>query len=158
MVMTSIVPIVCDIEQEFGSVKNADMFDKRLVLIRKRFNHGVDPIVREKIDIDTDIAQRMLDLKMDKEDIAKFLGIPKYKLQKYITNGYLSDDIWKQRAVRRGPSKVKYKFYKNGDYVTTGTYTEISDLTKITVASLRYYRTKAYKMRRHTIRYRLVEL
>jgi hypothetical protein len=50
--MTSIVPIVCDIESDYGSVKNADLFDERLVAIRKRFNHGIDPIVKSEIGID----------------------------------------------------------------------------------------------------------
>ena len=157
--MASIVPIVCDIESEYGSVKNADLFDKRLVAIRKHFNHGVDPISKENIDIDIDIAQRMLDSQMDKDEIAKFLNIPEYKLQRFIVNGYLNDEIWSRRhVIHKKRYKARYKFYKNGEYITSGTLEDISKLTHISSDSLYYYRTKQYKLRRHTIRYRLVEL
>lgn len=75
--MTSIVPIVCDIEAQYGSVIKADLFDPRLVFIRKRFNNGIDPIQEKKLDIDIEVAQRLLDSKMTKEKIAKALGIKK---------------------------------------------------------------------------------
>ena len=153
--MTSIVPIVCDIESDYGSVKNADLFDERLVAIRKRFNNGVDPIVKSELGIDIEVAQRLLDADMTKAKTAEMLGIKEYQLNRYIINGYLT---YKNHKGTSTAKKRRFQFYKNGDYIVSGTYSEISEITDISIASLRYYRTSKYKQRHHTDRYRLVPI
>jgi hypothetical protein len=153
--MVSIVPIVCDIESDYGSVKNADLFDKRLVEIRKRFNHGIDPIVKSELGIDIEVAQRLLDSDMTKSKVAEMLGIKEYQLNRYIINGYLTYGNHRGKSTAK---KSRFQFYKNGDYVVSGTYSEISEITNISIASLRYYRTSKYKQRHHTARYRLVPI
>lgn len=155
--MTSIVPTVCEIESEYGSVIKADLFDPRLVMIRKRFNNGIDPIQEKKLDIDIGVAQRLLDSKMTKEKIAKVFGIKENELQRYIFNGYLNDDIGKRKHDKRR-RKARFQLYKNGDYIMEGTYEEIAEATHISRASLAYYRSEKYKSRRHTTRYRLVPI
>lgn len=155
--MTSIVPIVGEIEAEYGSVNDADLFDPRLVFIRKRFNNGIDPIQEKNLGIDIGVAQRLLDSKMTKEKIAKVLGIKENELQRYIFNGYLSDDVWKRNRDKR-THKARFQLYKNGDYIMEGTYEEIAEATHISRASLAYYRSEKYKLRNHTTKYRLVPI
>lgn len=153
--MASIVPIVCDIESDYGSVKNADLFDKRLVEIRKRFNHGIDPIVKSELGIDIEVAQRLLDSKMTKSKVAEMLGIKEYQLNRYIINGYLTYENHRGKSTAK---KSRFQLYKNGDYVVSGTYSEISETTGISANSLRYYRSNKYKQRHHTVRYRMVPI
>lgn len=157
--MTSIVPIVCEIEAEYGSVKEANLFDPRLVFIRRRFNGGIDPLKKRELGIDINAAQRMLDSKMDKQDIADSLGIKIYRFQRYIADGYLSDKAWRSsKDGRKKVSRQHFNFYKNGEFIMQGTYDDISARTNISRASLVYYRSKKYKERTHVDRYRLVKI
>lgn len=156
----AVVSTVLDIEAEYGTVLKCPINDNRLVAIRKFLNDGNDPIEkRSPIGIDLKVAQKLLNSKMTKQEIADILGIKEYRLQGYINDGYLDDTIWHtfddKRKKRRNS---KYKMFKDGEYIGIGTIKELAALTSKTVQAVSYYHTEKYKSRRHTVRYRLVKV
>ena len=156
----SVVSAVLDIEAEYGTVLKCPINDSRLVAIRKFLNDGVDPIEkRSPIAIDLKVAQKLLNSKLTKQEIADILEIKEYRLQTYINDGYLDDTIWHtfddKRKKRRNS---KYRMFKNGDYIGVGTIEELAELTHKTAQAIRYYNTEKYKLRKHTDRFRLVKV
>lgn len=156
----SVISTVLDIESEYGTVLKCPINDSRLVAIRKFLNNGDDPIEkRSPIGIDLKVAQKLLNSKLTKQEIADILEIKEYRLQAYINDGYFDDTIWHtfddKRKKRRN---FKYKMFKNGDYIGVGTIKELAELTHKTAQAIRYYNTKKYKLRRHTDRFRLVKV
>lgn len=156
----SVVSAVLDIEAEYGTVLKCPINDSRLVAIRKFLNDGNDPIEkRSPLGIDLKVAQKLLNSKLTKQEIADILGIKKYRLQRYINDGYLDDAIWHtfddKRKKRRNS---KYRMFKNGDYIGVGTFEELAELTHKTVQTISYYHTEKYKLRKHTDRFRLVKV
>lgn len=127
----SVISTVLDIESEYGTVLKCPINDSRLVAIRKFLNNGDDPIEkRSPIGIDLKVAQKLLNSKLTKQEIADILEIKEYRLQAYINDGYFDDTIWHtfddKRKKRRN---FKYKMFKNGDYIGVGTIKELAELT-----------------------------
>ena len=156
----SVVSVVLDIEAEYGTVLKCPINDNRLVAIRKFLNDGNDPIEkRSPLGIDLKVAQKLLNSKLTKQEIADILGIKKYRLQRYINDGYLDDAIWHtfddKRKKRRNS---KYRMFKNGAYIGVGTFEELAELTHKTPQTISYYHTEKYKLRKHTDRFRLVKV
>ncbi len=156
----SVVNTVLDIESEYGTVLKCPINDSRLVAIRKFLNDGDDPIEnRPPVGIDLEVAQRLLNTKMTKQEVADVLGIKEYRLQRYIGDGYLDDTNWHSYQGERRKKKLpRYRMFKNGEYIGIGTIKELAALTSKTVQAVSYYHTEKYKHRRHTVRYRLVKV
>ncbi|MDR4934445.1 hypothetical protein RF371_11645 [Companilactobacillus paralimentarius] len=156
----SVVSTVLDIEAEYGTVLKCPINDNRLVAIRKFLNNGNDPIEkRSPIGIDLKVAQKLLNSKLTKQEIANILGIKEYRLQGYINDAYLDDTIWHTFDDKRNKSRnSKYRMFKNGDYIGVGTIKELAELTHKTVQAISYYHTEKYKLRKHTDRFRLVKV
>ena len=154
----SVIKMVQAIEADYGTVLKCPINDSRLVAIRKVLNDGVDPIEkRSPIGIDLKVAQRLLNSKLTKQEIADILGIKEYRLQRYINDGYLDDTIRHTFDDKR-KKRSKYRMFKNGDYIGVGTIKELAELTHKAAQAIRYYNTEKYKHRRHTVRYRLVKV
>ncbi|WP_334341192.1 hypothetical protein [Companilactobacillus sp. HBUAS56275] len=156
----SVINTVLDIEAEYGTVLKCPINDSRLVAIRKSLNDGKDPIEkRPPVGIDLKIAQKLLNSKLTKQEIADILEIKEYRLQGYIRDGYLDDTIWHTFDSKRNKSRnSKYRMFKNGDYIGVGTIKELAELTHKTAQAIRYYHTERYKLRKHTDRFRLVKV
>ena len=156
----AVISTVLDIEAEYGTVLKCPIDDSRLVAIRKFLNDGVDPVKnRPSVGIDLEVAQRLLNSKMTKQEVADVLGIKEYRLQRYIGDGYLDDGEWHSHDQERRKKKLpRYRMFKNGEYIGIGTIKELAALTNKTVQAVSYYHTEKYKHRRHTVRYRLVEV
>lgn len=156
----SVIKLVQAIEADYGTVLKCPINDSRLVAIRKFLNDGDDPIEkRPPVGIDLKIAQKLLNSKLTKQEIADILEIKEYRLQGYIRDGYLDDTIWHTfDSKRKKRRNSKYRMFKNGDYIGVGTIKELAELTHKTVQAVSYYHTEKYKSRRHTVRYRLVKV
>ena len=81
----AVVNTVLDIKAEYGTVLKCPINDSRLVAIRKFLNDGDDPIEnRPPVGIDLEVAQRLLNTKMTKQEVADVLGIKEYRREEII--------------------------------------------------------------------------
>jgi len=155
--MVNVVPLVQSIENDYGSVNSAPIFDKRLIKARMLINGGEDPIEKKKYYFDLKLAQKLLDEGvLSKAEIIQRLNIGKRKFQGAIDLGLLNADKWhRKHYLNKGP---RYAFYQDGRYLMSGTIKQLALELHVTTSALRYYKTDKYKKAPHRNRCRLVEI
>jgi len=156
--MTSIVPIIHEVEDDYRkdksmsgrdrnpSVTNAPPFDERLVMIRKRFNHGIDALAEKTKGIDISGIQNQIDWGIDFNAIAAKENIPMNTLNYFISMNVLKG----KREYKKAKVNTKisiYKLLKNNIEICRGTKQKISELTGMTTNQLDWLKTKRYGQR-----------
>jgi len=164
--MTSIVPIIHEVEDDYRkswadkdrnavpSITDAPPFDKRLVMIRKHFNHGVDNLAEKVAGVNVKRIQKQIDNGMSLNDISVKEDIATHSLNYFISMGVLHGKL-DFKPVKRNTKRIIYKLFKNDIEICIGSKREISELTNISISQLNWLMTKRYGQQVSRGEYRL---